>query len=106
MPWFPTLLLLALSLLLTRVGAEAAEPVPDQLVVLTFDDSVASHHSVVRPLLKRLGFGATFIIVLSESLKSTLSTNGLTGASFGAAVAAAADPPSSPAAASPAVERI
>jgi peptidoglycan/xylan/chitin deacetylase (PgdA/CDA1 family) len=38
------------------------EPVPDKLVVLTFDDSVASHYSVVRPLLKKHGFGATFFI--------------------------------------------
>ena len=36
--------------------------VPDKLVVLTFDDSVASHYSVVRPLLKRYGFSATFFI--------------------------------------------
>ena len=31
-------------------------------VVLTFDDASASHHAVARPLLKRLGFGATFFI--------------------------------------------
>src|SRR5437660_5704986 len=42
--------------------AGALEPVPDKLVVLTFDDSVASHYSVVRPMLKRYGFGATFFI--------------------------------------------
>ena len=36
--------------------------VPDKLVVLTFDDSVASHYSVVRPLLKERGFSATFFI--------------------------------------------
>ena len=42
--------------------AVALEPVPDRLVVLTFDDSVASHYSVVRPILKRYGFGATFFI--------------------------------------------
>ncbi len=36
--------------------------VPDRLVVLTFDDASASHYSVVRPLLKRHGFGATFFI--------------------------------------------
>jgi len=30
--------------------------------VLTFDDSVASHYSVVRPILKRYRFGATFFI--------------------------------------------
>ncbi len=40
----------------------AAEPVPDKLVVLTFDDSVASHATFVAPLLKKLGFGATFFI--------------------------------------------
>lgn len=35
---------------------------PDKLVVLTFDDSVASHATVVAPLLKKFGFGATFFI--------------------------------------------
>jgi len=44
-----------------RAGA-LREPVPERLVVLTFDDSVASHHHTVRPLLKRAGFGATFFI--------------------------------------------
>src|SRR6266853_6270461 len=39
-----------------------AAAVPDKLVVLTFDDSVASHYSVVRPLLKQYGFSATFFI--------------------------------------------
>jgi peptidoglycan/xylan/chitin deacetylase (PgdA/CDA1 family) len=38
------------------------QPVPDKLVVLTFDDSVASLHTNVRPLLKRFGFSATFFI--------------------------------------------
>jgi peptidoglycan-N-acetylglucosamine deacetylase len=38
------------------------EPIPDKLVVLTFDDSVASHATVVGPLLKKLGFNATFFI--------------------------------------------
>lgn len=40
----------------------ALEPIPDKLVVLTFDDSVASHYSVVRPLLKQYKFSATFFI--------------------------------------------
>ena len=40
----------------------ALEPVPDRLLVLTFDDSVASHYQVVRPILKRHGFGATYFI--------------------------------------------
>ena len=37
-------------------------PIPDKLVVLTFDDSAKSHASFVAPLLKKLGFGATFFI--------------------------------------------
>ncbi|MEY4813667.1 MAG: Peptidoglycan-N-acetylmuramic acid deacetylase PdaA precursor, partial [Verrucomicrobiota bacterium] len=40
----------------------AAPAVPDKLVVLTFDDSSASHYAVARPVLKRYGFGATFFI--------------------------------------------
>ena len=44
------------------VAAAVLEPVPDKLVVLTFDDSKASHYTVVRPLLKKYGFGATFFI--------------------------------------------
>ena len=40
----------------------ALQPIPDKLVVLTFDDSKASHYTVVRPLLKKYGFGATFFI--------------------------------------------
>ena len=48
--------------ILGLVRTHALEPVPDRLVVLTFDDSVASHYSVVRPLLKKYGFGATFFI--------------------------------------------
>jgi peptidoglycan/xylan/chitin deacetylase (PgdA/CDA1 family) len=42
--------------------APVLEPIPDGLVVLTFDDSVASHATYVAPMLKRLGFGATFFI--------------------------------------------
>ena len=38
------------------------KPMPEKLVVLTFDDSVASHYSVVRPILKRHNFGATFFV--------------------------------------------
>jgi len=54
-----------MALLILGLGSgqtSALEPVPDKLVVLTFDDSVASHYSVVRPILKRYGFGATFFI--------------------------------------------
>jgi peptidoglycan/xylan/chitin deacetylase (PgdA/CDA1 family) len=51
----------ALSLALVSRAA-GLESVPDKLVVLTFDDSKASHYTVVRPLLKKYGFGATFFI--------------------------------------------
>jgi peptidoglycan/xylan/chitin deacetylase (PgdA/CDA1 family) len=58
------MLRLASSILLFLAISVAAAPpsVPDKLVVLTFDDSVASHATVVAPLLKKLGFGATFYI--------------------------------------------
>jgi len=61
---FPTIWRLAMgcALGLAWTSAQALEPVPDRLVVLTFDDAVASHYSVVRPILKRYGFGATFFI--------------------------------------------
>ena len=38
------------------------KPIPDRMVVLTFDDATASQYSVVAPLLKEYGFGATFFI--------------------------------------------
>lgn len=47
---------------LLLAGSLRAEPVPDKLVVLTFDDSVASQATYVAPLLKKHGFGATFFI--------------------------------------------
>ncbi len=46
------------------------EPIPDKLVVLTFDDSVASQYHNVRPLLKRFGFGATFFITEGFSFRT------------------------------------
>ena len=51
-------------------AVRALEPVPDKLVVLTFDDSVASHYWVVRPRLKRFGFGATFFITEGFSFRT------------------------------------
>ena len=47
-----------------------AAAVPDKLVVLTFDDSVASHYSVVRPLLMQYGFSATFFITEGFSFRT------------------------------------
>ena len=38
------------------------KPIPEKLVVLTFDDACRSHATFVGPLLKKLGFGATFYV--------------------------------------------
>ena len=38
------------------------KPIPEKLVVLTFDDGCASHAVNVAPTLKPLGFGATFYV--------------------------------------------
>src|SRR5947207_820413 len=56
------ILLLFVGVVTAISSARAPEPIPDRLVVLTFDDSSKSHFTVARPLLKRLGFGATFFI--------------------------------------------
>ena len=54
----------SVAAVIVAIGAAvvALERIPDKLVVLTFDDSKASHYTVVRPLLKKYGFGATFFI--------------------------------------------
>jgi peptidoglycan/xylan/chitin deacetylase (PgdA/CDA1 family) len=57
-----TRVLLAAAIAVGALQGRALEPIPDKLVVLTFDDSVASQFTVVRPLLKEFGFGATFFI--------------------------------------------
>jgi len=40
------------------------KPIPDKLVVLTFDDACLSHATLVAPLLKKHGFGATFYVTM------------------------------------------
>ncbi len=40
-----------LSFVAINGPAHALEPIPDKLVVLTFDDSVKSHYTFVRPIL-------------------------------------------------------
>src|SRR5215472_16007149 len=42
-------------------GAPVKE-IPAKLIVLTFDDAVKSHRTFVAPMLKELGFGATFFV--------------------------------------------
>lgn len=38
------------------------QPIPDRLVVLSFDDAAVTHATYVAPLLKKYGFGATFYV--------------------------------------------
>src|SRR5947208_1684895 len=44
------------------ISALPPEPIPDKLVVLTFDDASKSHFTIARPVLKKYCFGATFFI--------------------------------------------
>jgi peptidoglycan/xylan/chitin deacetylase (PgdA/CDA1 family) len=55
-------LVAALAVVLLRSPAFTLEPIPDKLVVLTFDDSAKSHYTIARPLLTKYKFGATFFI--------------------------------------------
>ena len=55
-------LLSAFTLLLFASCGFALDPIPDKLVVLTFDDSSKSHYTVARPILLKYKFGATFFI--------------------------------------------
>ena len=55
-------LLLILFTAITGFSRIVKKPIPDKLVVLTFDDATASQYSVVAPLVKEYGFGATFFI--------------------------------------------
>lgn len=56
------LVLLIGEVFFSNASLIAAEPIPEKLVVLTFDDSVRSHFTVVRPILLNYGFSATFFI--------------------------------------------
>jgi len=38
------------------------KPIPDKLVVLSFDDAPVTHYTYVAPLLKQYGFNATFYV--------------------------------------------
>jgi peptidoglycan/xylan/chitin deacetylase (PgdA/CDA1 family) len=48
--------------ILTAEGQILKKDTPEKIVVLTFDDATTSHYSVVAPLLKEYGFGATFFV--------------------------------------------
>ena len=79
---FPTHIITPLAVLACQFTAHAAssdvrdpfgillKPVPDKTVVLTFDDSVASHATNVAPLLKKAGFGGSFYIADFDSFNT------------------------------------
>ncbi|MCA9029228.1 MAG: polysaccharide deacetylase family protein, partial [Planctomycetaceae bacterium] len=46
------------------------QPIPDKLVVLTFDDASRSHFTVAAPTLKQYGFGATYFITEGFDFKT------------------------------------
>lgn len=46
----------------TLYGQKKHRQLTHPIVVLTFDDAVESHYSVVAPLLKKFNFGATFFV--------------------------------------------
>ncbi len=46
------------------------KPIPDKLVVLTFDDGPASHYSVVAPILKQHGFSGSFYVCDFDSFRT------------------------------------
>jgi autotransporter-associated beta strand protein len=72
--------ILAALALPTFVGAQTAvdpdpngvllKPIPDKLIVLTFDDAPASHYTVVAPILEKLGLGGTFYVCDFDSFKT------------------------------------
>lgn len=57
------LVILLFVLMNTLVDAQILKkPIPDKLLVLSFDDAVLSHYTNVAPILKKYGFGATFFV--------------------------------------------
>lgn len=56
------LLVLVLAAFYQANAQVLLKPIPDKLVVLTFDDAVVSQATFVAPLLKKYGFGGTFFV--------------------------------------------
>jgi autotransporter-associated beta strand protein len=46
------------------------KPIPDKLIILTFDDAPASHATVVAPILKEMGHGGTIYVCDFDSFKT------------------------------------
>ena len=58
------------GLLVCGPAVRGLEAIPDRLVVLTFDDSIHSHFTMVRDVLQRHQFGATFFITEGFDFKT------------------------------------
>jgi len=56
------ILLLTLSVCFSGDCQILKKQIPDNLIVLSFDDATASQYTIVAPLLKQFGFGATFFV--------------------------------------------
>jgi autotransporter-associated beta strand protein len=78
-PIASTLVLVTLALRTLAFGQAAVDPdpngvllkpIPDRLIVLTFDDGPASHATVVAPVLKEMGFGGSFYVCDFDSFKT------------------------------------
>ncbi len=76
---FPSLICLPLILAGAAIGQTSPladptgilrKPIPDKLVVLTFDDGPASGFTVVAPILKSFGFGGSFYVCDFDSFRT------------------------------------
>lgn len=56
------LVIFFIAIICSGFSGNIKKRIPERLVILTFDDATASQYSVVAPLLKEYGFGATFFI--------------------------------------------
>jgi len=67
-----TLLFLFITLLAsTRAFSQILKkPIPDHLVVLSFDDAVSTGYTVIAPVLKKYGFDGTFYITEFPDFKN------------------------------------
>ena len=72
--WFATLALSALaaaqSLAAPDPNGVLRKPIPDKIVVLTFDDGPVSGYTVVAPILKSFGFNGGFYVCDFDSFKT------------------------------------
>jgi len=59
-----------LSASIKMFGQVLKKPIPNHLVILTFDDAVSTDYTVIAPILKKYGFGGTFFITEFPDFKN------------------------------------